>query len=80
MNYSLAAGSSIHQPVSLIMAVKPLDVIVGQPTTDTMKKMAEQIAQMVAPVKTSAWGGLHGFLALVLGDADYTTIMNGTVT
>jgi len=69
MNYSSAGGSSVHATVNLIMAAKPLDVIVGQPTTATMDKMTEQIAQMVAPVKTTAWGGLHGSLALVLDKA-----------
>jgi hypothetical protein len=33
--------------------------------------------QMVAPVKTTAWGGLHGLLALVLDDVNYTTIRCG---
>ena len=61
------------------MAAKPLDVIVSQPTTDTMNIMVEQMAQMVAPVKTSVWGGLHGSLTLVLDDADYTTITKGNV-
>jgi len=59
MNYTSATGSSVHQMVSLIMAAKPLDVIVGQPTTETMNKMEEQMTQMVALVKTSAWGGRH---------------------
>jgi hypothetical protein len=45
--------------VSLIMVAKPLDVVVGQLTTETMNKMVEQMAQMVAPVKTTAWGGCH---------------------
>jgi hypothetical protein len=35
---------------------------------------------MVAPVKTTAWGGLHGSLALVLDDADYATVTRNTVT
>jgi hypothetical protein len=52
MNYTSAMGSSIHQMVSLIMAAKPLDVIIGQPTAETMNKMLEQMAQMVTPVKT----------------------------
>ena len=60
--------------VSLLMSTKPLDVIVGQPTTKTMNRMTEQMAQMVAPVKTTAWGGLHGSLALVLDDAEYALI------
>ena len=79
MNYSSAGGSSVHATVNLIMAAKPLDVIVGQPTTATMDKMTEQMAQMVAPVKTTAWGGLHGSLALVLDDADYEIVTKAVV-
>jgi hypothetical protein len=79
MNYSSASGSSIHATVNLIMAAKPLDVIVGQPTTATMDKMTEQMAQMVAPVKTTAWGGLHGSLALILDNADYEIITKAVV-
>ncbi len=61
------------------MAAKPLDVIVGQPTMASMDKMMEQMAQMVAPVKTTTWGGLHGSLALILDDADYKIIMKVVV-
>jgi hypothetical protein len=57
MNYTSVTGSSVHQTVSLIMSAKPLDVIVGQPTTKSMNKMTEQMAQMVTPIKTTAWGG-----------------------
>jgi hypothetical protein len=81
MNYSSATGSSVHQTVSLLMSTKPLDVIVGQPTTKTMNPMTEQMAQMVTPVKTTAWGGLHGSLALVLvDDPDYALITNNVIT
>ncbi len=62
------------------MSAKPLNVIVGQPTTESMDRMMEQMAQMVPPVKTTAWGGLHGSLALVLDDADYATITKNIVT
>ncbi len=74
MNYTSATGSSIHQTVSIIMVAKLLDVIIGQPTTETMNKMVEQMAQMDAPVKTTAWGGCHGSKALVLDNADYSSI------
>ncbi len=69
MNYSSATGLSIHQTVALIMLAKPLDVIISQPTTKSMDRMMEQMAQMVAPVKITAWGDLHGSLAFVLNDA-----------
>jgi hypothetical protein len=39
-----------------------------------MNKMVEQMAQMVTPVKTTAWGGCHGSLTLFLDDADYSSI------
>jgi hypothetical protein len=74
MNYSSATGSSVHQTVTLIMLAKPLDIIVGQPTTKSLDRMMQQIAQMVAPVKTTAWGSLHGSLALVLDDLDYAMV------
>ena len=80
MNYTSATGSTVHQTVSLIMAAKPLDVIVGQPTTETMNKMVEQMAQKVALVKTTTWGGRHGSLALVLDDADYSSITKAKIT
>ena len=79
MNYTSATGSSVHQTVSLIMVAKLLDIIVGQRTTETMNKIIEQMAQMVAPVKTTAWGGCHGSLALVLDDADYLSITKAKI-
>ena len=80
MNYTSATGLSVHTTVNLIMSAKPLDIIVGQPTTESMDRMTEQMAQMVAPVKTTAWGGLHGSLALVLDDTDYAIVTRGVVT
>jgi hypothetical protein len=75
MNYFSAIGLYVHQMVALIMLAKPLDIIVGKPTTESMV-----MAQMVAPVKTTAWGGLHGSLALVLDDEYYATATKNTVT
>jgi hypothetical protein len=70
----------VHQTVAFIMLAKPLDVIVGQPTTESMDRMTEQMAQMIAPVKTTAWGGLHGSLALILDDMDYATATKNIFT
>jgi hypothetical protein len=80
MNCTLAMGSFVHQRVSFIIAAKTLDVIIWQPTTETMNKMVEQMAQMVAPVKTTAWRGCQGSLVLVLNDADYSSITKAHVT
>jgi hypothetical protein len=79
MNYTLATSSSIHQMVSLIIVAKPLDVIVRQLTIETMNKMVEQMAQMVDPIKTTAWGGCHGSLAFVLEDTDYSSITKACI-
>ncbi len=72
-------GLSVHQTVALIMLEKLLNVIVGQPTTNSMDGMTEQMAQMVAPVKTTAWGGLHRSLALILNNAEYATVTNKNI-
>ncbi len=79
MNYSSAGGSSVHTTVNLIMAAKPLDTIVGQPMAKSMDWMTKQMAQMVAPIKTTAWGRLHGWLALVLDDVNYATVTRQAV-
>jgi hypothetical protein len=79
MNYSSAGGLLVHTMVNLIMAAKPLNSIVGQPTTKSMLQMTKQMAQTVAPVKTTAWGGLHGSLALVLNNVDYATVTHQAV-
>ncbi len=62
------------------MAAKPLDIIVGQPTTENMNKLVEQMAQMVTPIKTTVWGGCHGSLVLVLDDTDYSSITKACIT
>jgi hypothetical protein len=80
MNYSSAKGSPVHQMVALIMSAKLLNVIVGQPITKSMDRMMEQMAQIVAPVKTTTWGGLDGSLALILDDADYATVTKNIIT
>jgi hypothetical protein len=80
MNYSSARGSSVHTTVNLIMATKPLNTIIGQPTTKSINQITEQMVQMVTPVKTTAWGGLHGSLALVLNDVNYATVTRRAVT
>jgi hypothetical protein len=81
MNYSSAGGSSVHVTVNLIMAAKPLNtIIVGQPTTNSMDRMTEKMVQMVTPIKTTAWGRLHGSLALVLDDVDYASVTCRAVT
>jgi hypothetical protein len=80
MNYSSAGGLSVHAAVNLIMAAKPLNTIVGQLTTESMDQMTEQMEQMITPIRTTAWGRLHGSLALVFDDLDYATVTRRAVT
>jgi hypothetical protein len=80
MNFSLATGPSVYQMVALIMSEKPLDVIVGQPTTDAMHSMTVQLAEIVAPIKTTAWGDLYGSPALILDNPDYATVTKNTLS
>jgi hypothetical protein len=79
-NYSSAGGLSVCATFNLIVVAKPLNTIVGQPTTESMYRTTEQMVQMVALVKTIAWGELHGSLTLVLYDVDYTTVTRHAVT
>ena len=37
------------------------------------------MAQMVAPIKTTTWGGHHGSLPLILDNADYSNITKGNI-
>jgi len=80
MKYTSVMGSPVHQMASFIMAAKPLDVIIRQSTTETMNKVVEQMAQMVASVKTTSCGGPHGFLTMVFDTADYSSITKANVT
>jgi hypothetical protein len=66
--------------VALIMSAIPFNIIVGQPTTKSMDRMKEQVAQVVASIKTTAWGGLHGSLALILNAADYAMVTKNIFT
>ena len=71
MYYLEINGLSIRETVLTIMASKPLDVIAGQPITQTTHLMTEQLAKMTAAVRTTAWRGQHGILALVLFEENY---------
>jgi hypothetical protein len=54
MNYSSAGVLYVHTTVNLIMTAKPFNTIVGQSMTKSMDRMTKQMAQTVAPFKTTA--------------------------
>ena len=68
---STASGLSSRETVRAIIAAKPLDMIIGQPTTQTMNLTMDQITKMVATVRRIAWGDKHSCLVLILDDANY---------
>ena len=51
MSFSSAPGATIWKTVQEIMVAKPLDKIIGQPTTKSMNIMMEQMANIFAAVK-----------------------------
>jgi hypothetical protein len=57
----------------------PIDKIIGQPTNSTVNLLKQQVAKIVAAVKTTSWGRRHGHLALVL-DSDEYRIVTGNAT
>ena len=54
----------------------PLDPIIGQPTLPAVRKIVEQLATFTSHFSTSAWGGKHGHLALVLDEKKMRAITN----
>ena len=71
---SVTSGQPTREKVRTVMTEKPLDVIITQLTTQWMKHMTEQISKMVASVETTAWGGLCGYLSIVLDDVKYKRV------
>ena len=57
MQFISTTGEMNYDTVQSTTTAKAIDVIVGQPSMDTMYHMTEQMAKMVAAIKTSAGGG-----------------------
>ena len=70
MTYYSSSGTTSQKMANTVIAVKPLDIIVGHPTTKNMNITTEKMAKMVAAIKTTAWEGKHGSLSLVLENLD----------
>ena len=58
--------TAITEMVRGRMASVPLDAIVRQPTLPAVQKLVEQLSAFASHFHTTAWGGRHGHLALVL--------------
>ena len=74
MSSPTANEATVREAVRATIALLPLDKITGQPTNSSVNHLKQQVAKIVAAVKTTNWGGRHGHLALVLTDTEYQTV------
>ena len=66
-------ANTIREAIRDKISLMPLDRIHGQPTYQSYRNLRKQLAKMCAAIKTGAWGGRHGHLALVLFNGEYQT-------
>ena len=71
--------AAVLKAVRAIIAPMPIDKIIGQPSNSTVNLLKQQVAKILAAVKTTSWGGRHGHLALVLTNNEYR-LVTGNVT
>ena len=69
----IGADISIRESVQDKVNSLPLDKLIGHPTMKTWQHLREQICKIAAQVRTTAFGGKHGHLVLVLDNAEYQT-------
>ena len=48
------------------MEAGPLDAIVGQPTLNSVRHLADHLSAFASHFTNNGWGGKHGFLPLLL--------------
>ena len=74
MESSTANEAAICEAVRAQIATMPLNRFFGQPTNTTVNLLELECAKLAALVKTTKWGGRHGFLALVINDEELQSI------
>ena len=74
MSSPTANEAAVYKAVWALVTPLPLNKVVGQPTASTVNHLQQQIAKIMAAIKTTSWGGWHGHIALVLTDAEYQSI------
>jgi len=65
--------AAIRAAVTAIIALCPMDKIIGHPNHTSWSLLKQQCAQACSKVKTSKWGGATGHLALVLNEIEFRT-------
>ena len=71
MNHSSSVGASIPTTCEAIIMSKPVDKIIGQPTTKTTDILEQQLAQAAGAIPTNQWGGTLGCITLVLNQESF---------
>jgi hypothetical protein len=73
---------TMSSPTTNEAAVAPMTInkITGQPTSFNVNLLKQKIAEIVALVKTTSWGGRHGHLVLILNDDKYCLITSKSDT
>ena len=66
--------AAIREMVRESNSAKPIDKMVGHPSTTSHKNLVNQLAQAAGDIKSTEWGGNHGTIALVLEDEPYQTL------
>ena len=73
LSTTAATGTSVQEAIRVQIGTMAIDKIIGQPTTTSANNLKEKIAKIVASVKTTKWGGRHGYLPLVLNNTEWQT-------
>ena len=74
-----STATAIRELVRADILTKPLERIVGHPTTDFVFLLKEQLAKKSAGLRTTAWIGSYGNLPLILNNEKLTLATNGVL-
>jgi len=74
MSSPTANEATVREAVRATISLLPLDKVTGQHTNSSVNHLKQQVAKIMAAVKTTKWGSRHGHFALVLLDGEYQTV------
>ena len=57
MSSLTANEATVREAVRATLAFLPLEKIIGQPSNTSVNHLKQQVAKIVAAVKTTGWGG-----------------------
>ena len=62
--------TAITEMVQGQLEAVPFDPLIGQPTRHSVRQLIDELAGFTSHFSSSHWGGRHGYLSLVLFDAE----------